>query len=47
MEEWNKYARGGELQWELDSINFFHTGHPLEGVAQSISIPPHNEVEEG
>ena len=49
MEEWNKYAGGGELQWELDSINFFHTGHPLNNVAESISIPvtPLNEVEEG
>lgn len=48
-EEWDKYAFGGELQWELDSINFYHTGHPLENVAEAISIPitPLNEVIEG
>jgi hypothetical protein len=27
--EWNKYCKGDELQWELDSLNFYHSGHPL------------------
>lgn len=31
-EEWNKYAKGDILQWELDSMNFYHSGHPLVNV---------------
>ena len=34
-EEYNKYANGGLLQWELDSLNFYYSGHPL----QNLIIP--------
>ena len=29
--EWDKYCQGDQLQWELDSLNFYHSGHPLAG----------------
>ena len=31
-EEWEKYASGDGLQWELDSMNFYHSGHPLSEI---------------
>ena len=34
--EFNKYCPGDELQWELDSINFFFNGHPLENIGEEI-----------
>lgn len=34
--EFNKYCSGDELQWELDSINFFFNGHPLENIKKEI-----------
>ncbi len=37
--EFNKYCSGDSLQWELDSINFYFDGHPLNKV-----IPEINEV---
>lgn len=37
--EFNKYCSGDKLQWELDSINFYFDGHPLNKV-----IPEINEV---
>lgn len=37
QEEYDKYALGDKLQWELDSLNFFFDGHPLENVAAEIS----------
>lgn len=35
-EEWNKYAAGNVLQWELEALNFYHSGHELEGVAKTM-----------
>lgn len=37
QEEYDKYALGDKLQWELDSLNFFFDGHPLENVVSEIS----------
>lgn len=37
QEEYDKYALGDRLQWELDSLNFFFDGHPLKNVAAEIS----------
>lgn len=34
--EFNKYCSGDKLQWELDSINFYFDGHPLEPILQTI-----------
>ena len=31
-EEYDKYAHGDILQWELDSLNFYHSGHPLTNI---------------
>lgn len=36
--EWNKYAAGDNLQWELDSINFYFSGHPLEKVLSQLPV---------
>lgn len=27
--EWDKYAKGDILQWELDALNIYYSGHPL------------------
>jgi DNA polymerase-3 subunit alpha len=35
-EEWNKYAAGNVLQWELEALNFYHSGHELEGIAKTM-----------
>ena len=39
MNEYKKYCNGDELQWELDSINFFFNGHPLETAIPEMPIP--------
>lgn len=39
-EEWNKYAAGNVLQWELEALNFYHSGHELNGVAKTM----HHEI---
>ena len=39
QEEFDKYCSGDELQWELDSINFFFSGHPLENALSGWDIP--------
>lgn len=36
--EWNKYASGDNLQWELDSINFYFSGHPLDNVLPYLPV---------
>ena len=36
--EWNKYCAGDELQWELDSMNFYFSGHPLNNVIYQVGI---------
>lgn len=48
---WDKYASGDILTWELDALNFYHSGHELTGMAPSmpilispITIIPDNEV---
>ena len=47
--EFEKYCSGNELQWELDSINFYFTSHPLDNVAPQIdeNICGANDVIEG
>lgn len=37
-EEWQKYAKGNILDWELASLSFYHSGHPLAKVAQQLPI---------
>lgn len=35
-EEYDKYGQGDILQWELDSLSFYHSGHPLEHIAAQL-----------
>lgn len=46
--EYDKYAMGDELQWELDSINFYKSGHPLSRVLNQlpVQITPLQYIEE-
>jgi len=37
-EEYKKYADGDQLQWELDGLNFYSSGHPLSKVELPIDI---------
>jgi hypothetical protein len=37
--EFNKYCAGDELQWELDSVNFFFSGHPLLTAIPELPLP--------
>ena len=37
-DEWQKYCEGDILQWELDSMNFFFSGHPLKKVIKQLPI---------
>lgn len=39
MDEWNKYCRGDQLQWELDSLNFYFSGHPLYNFVNRTNLP--------
>jgi len=39
-EEYDKYADGDQLQWELDSLNCYYSGHPLVKVELPIDITP-------
>lgn len=51
--EWNKYCSGNELDWELDSLNFYFNGHPLTKVIPQLqevigsSIDDINSIIEG
>jgi DNA polymerase-3 subunit alpha len=44
--EWNKYASGNELKWELDSMSFYYSGHPLIRVELPIPISGVKELQE-
>lgn len=36
--EFKKYCSGDELQWELDSINFYFSGHPLSKAVTQMPL---------
>lgn len=38
LAEWNKYASGDVLKWELDSMSFYYSGHPLTKVELPIEV---------
>lgn len=38
LAEWNKYASGNELKWELDSMSFYYSGHPLTKIELPIEV---------
>ena len=44
--EWDKYAKGSELKWELDSMSFYYSGHPLTKVVLPIEISGVKELVE-
>lgn len=44
--EWNKYAGGDELKWELDSISFYYSGHPLIKVELPVEISGVRDLKE-
>lgn len=50
-DDWNKYAAGDELQWELDSLNYYKTESPLLNIIQQVQndVPLSNlsEIQEG
>lgn len=48
QELWDKYCEGDILQWELDSLNFYHSGHPLTncGVKELYTIDNINDLRE-
>ena len=35
-EEYEKYSKGDLLRWELDSISFYYSGHPLSNIAEQL-----------
>jgi DNA polymerase-3 subunit alpha len=47
MDEFNKYCAGTELDWELESLNFFFTGHPLTEINKRLDTTPIENIIEG
>lgn len=45
-EEYEKYGRGDINQWELDALNFYYSGHPLQNLKLPLEITPVNELVE-
>ncbi len=43
--EYTKYCSGDKLQWELDSLNFYFSGHPLKKAIKQLPIKV-NRVDE-
>ena len=37
--EYEKYCAGDVQQWELDSMNFYFSGHPLNKVLPQLPYP--------
>ena len=35
-DEWQKYCEGDNLQWQLDSLNFYFDGHPLSNIQNEL-----------
>lgn len=44
QEQCDKYAKGDKLQWELDSMNFYHSGHPLKGIKFPFAYDSINDL---
>ena len=45
-EEYNKYAKGDLLRWELDSLNIYYSGHPLSKVELPCGITNIDDLRE-
>lgn len=46
-EEFEKYMRGNILDWELQSLNFFYSGHPLDNIEIPMEVSDYNKMKEG
>ena len=46
QEEYNKYGLGSKLQWELDSLSFYYSDHPLKQIQMPIEITEVKELKE-
>lgn len=44
--EYEKYAKGDILQWELDSLGFYYNGHPLTNIKLPIEITKISNLKE-
>ena len=45
-EEYNKYGKGDILEWELQSLSFYHSGHPLSNTVLPIPVSRLDEIKE-
>ena len=45
-DEYKKYGSGDKLQWELDSLSFYYSGHPLKNIQLPIEITPVSQLVE-
>lgn len=45
-EEYNKYAKGDKQKWELDSLGFYYSGHPLSTLTLPIELTKASELQE-
>ena len=44
--EFNKYGEGDVLQWELDSLSFYYSGHPLANVVLPVETTALSDLKE-
>ena len=45
--EYDKYAQGNILDWELEALNFFYSGHPLDNVKIPLEYVKYSDMREG
>ena len=49
-QEYQKYAKGNRLKWELQALGFYHEAHELEGIAktfpESVKISKLDEIKD-
>lgn len=46
-EEFEKYAKGNILDWELHALRFFYSGHPLDHVEIPVEISKYEDILDG
>jgi DNA polymerase-3 subunit alpha len=45
-DEFMKYGEGDKLQWELDSLSFYYSGHPLANVVLPVETTALSDLKE-
>lgn len=45
-EEYKKYGKGDILEWELQSLSFYHSGHPLSNTVLPIPVSQLSDIKE-